>query len=109
MKWTFFPITQFEQLASTWNALSAHAGDLPFLHSRFILPLCDAFGDGNLKIALCENTQGPIAISVLSRRGPAHWESFQPSQSHLCALAMLQAHDYESLQTDFTQMLPGTS
>ena len=109
MKWTFFPITQFEQLASTWNALSAHAGDLPFLHSRFILPLCDAFGDGNLKIALCENTQGPIAISVLSRRGPAHWESFQASQSPLGAWVMRPDQDFERLLSTLAKSLPGVA
>ncbi len=107
MKWTFFPITQLGQLAPTWNGLSAQGGDLPFLHSRFMLPLCDAFGDGNLKIALCENTQGPIAMGVLSRRGLAQWESFQPSQSPLGAWVMRPDQDFERLLSTLAKSLPG--
>jgi GNAT acetyltransferase-like protein len=107
MKWTFFPTTQFEQLASTWNALNDEAGELPFLHSRFILPLCDAFGDGNLKIALCEDSQGPLAIGVLSRRSLAHWESFQPSQLPLGAWVMRPDQDFERLLSGLAKSLPG--
>lgn len=107
MKWTFFPIAQFAQLASTWNALNAGAGDLPFLHSRFILPLCDMYGDEGLKIALCEAPQGPIAMGVLSRRGFAYWESFQPSQLPLGAWVMRPDQDLEPLLSTLAKSLPG--
>ena len=109
MKWTFFPIAQFERLAPTWNALNAGAGDLPFLHSRFILPLCDAFGDGNLKIALCEDTPGPLAMGVLSRRGLAYWESFQPSQLPVGAWVMRPDQDFERLLSSLAKNLPGVA
>ena len=109
MKWTFFPITQFERLAATWNALNNEAGDLPFLHSRFILPLCDTFGDGNLKIALCKNTQGPLAMGVLSRKGLAQWESFQPSQLPVGAWVMRPDQDFERLLSELAKSLPGVA
>ena len=107
MKWTFFPITQFERFASTWNALSADVGDLPFLHSRFILPLCDTFGDGKLKIALCENAQGPLAMGVLSRRGLVRWQSFQPSQLPIGAWVMRPDQNFECLLSTLAKSLPG--
>ena len=109
MKWTLFPITQFEQLASTWNALNEDAGGLPFLHSRFILPLCDALGDGNLKIALCESTQGPLAMGVLSRRGLVNWETFQPSQLPVGAWVMRSEQDFERLLSTLAKSLPGVA
>ena len=95
MKWTFFPIKQLAALAPTWDALNGATGELPFLHSRFMLPLCEAFGDASLKIALCENAQGPVAMGVLARRGLASWESFQPSQSPLGAWVMRPDQDFE--------------
>ena len=107
MKWTLFSIADFDRLASTWNALSAEAGDLPFLHSRFMLPLCEAFDDGSLKIALCENAQGPVAIGVLSRRGLARWESFQPSQAPVGAWLMRPGHNPENLLSGLMRTLPG--
>ena len=109
MKWTFLPITQLERLAPTWNALNASAGDLPFLHSRFILPLCHAFGDGSLKIALCENSQGAVAAGVLSRRGLVHWESFQPSQAPVGAWVMRPDQDFEPLLFTLAKSLPGVA
>lgn len=109
MKWTFLPVTQLERLAPTWNALNASAGDLPFLHSRFILPLCHAFGDPSLKIALCENSHGAVAAGVLSRRGLVHWESFQPSQSPLGAWVMRPDQDFEPLLSTLAKSLPGVA
>ena len=69
MNWNLHPIEQFEQLAPAWNALNVALGSPPFLHSRFILPLCRTFGDPELKIAVCENVQGPLAIGILARQG----------------------------------------
>jgi CelD/BcsL family acetyltransferase involved in cellulose biosynthesis len=109
MKWTFFPISRLEELASTWNALNASAGDLPFLHSRFILPLCNAFGAAGLTVALCEGPQGPLAMGVLSRRGWASWESFQPSQAPLGAWVMRPDQDFERLLSTLARSLPGAA
>ena len=106
MKWTFFPIAKFEQLASTWNELNAIAGDLPFLHSRFILPLCDVFGDAKLKIALCEDDSGPVAMGILSRRGLVYWESFQPSQLPVGAWVMRPDQDFQRLLSSLGKSLP---
>jgi CelD/BcsL family acetyltransferase involved in cellulose biosynthesis len=109
MKWTFFPIKQLAPLAPTWDALNGATGELPFLHSRFMLPLCEAFGDASLKIALCENAQGPVAMGVLARRGLASWESFQPSQSPLGAWVMRPDQDFETLLATLASRLPGAA
>jgi CelD/BcsL family acetyltransferase involved in cellulose biosynthesis len=109
MKWTFSPIAQLDRFASTWNALNDEAGGLPFLHSRFILPLCDAFGDGNLRIALCEDARGPLAMGLLSRRSLVHWESFQPSQLPVGAWVMRPDQDFEPLLSGLAKSLPGAA
>ena len=107
MKWTFFPVAQFEQLAPTWNALNEGAGSLPFLHSRFLLPLCEVFGDRNLKLALCESAQGPLAMGIITRKGLAQWETFQPSQLPLGAWVMRPDQDFERLLSGLAKRLPG--
>jgi hypothetical protein len=107
MKWTFFPVAQFGQLAPTWNALNDGAGSLPFLHSRFILPLCEVFGDRNLKLALCESAQGPLAMGIVTRKGFAQWETFQPSQLPLGAWVMRPDQDFEHLLPALVKSLPG--
>lgn len=108
MKWAVLPIAQFEQIASTWDALNEAAGELPFLHSRFMLPLCEAFGDGNLKIALCDDARGPLAMGVLWRNGLG-WESFQPSQAPLGAWVMRPDEDFERLLSGLAKRLPGAT
>src|SRR5262252_1703907 len=107
MKWTFFPITQLERLASTWDAINRQAGELPFLDSRFMLPLCESFGDASLRLALCEDPNGPLAMGVLSRKGAARWESFQPSQAPLGAWVMRSDQAFEPLLSTLTRNLPG--
>ena len=107
MKWTFFPVAQFEQLAPTWNALNDGAGSLPFLHSRFLLPLCEVFGDRNLKLALCESAQGPLAMGILTKKSVAQWETFQPSQLPLGAWVMRPDQDFERLLSGLAKRLPG--
>jgi len=107
MKWTFFPISQFERLSSTWDALNEGAGNLPFLHSRFVQPACAHFGDASLKVAVCESTQGPLAMGVLARGGPGRWESFQPSQLPVGAWVMRADLDMEPLLASLARLLPG--
>ncbi len=107
MKWTFFPVAQFGQLGPTWNALNDGAGSLPFLHSRFIAPLCDAFGDRNLKLALCESAQRLLAMGIVTRKGLAQWQTFQPSQLPLGAWVMRPDQDFEPLLSELVKSLPG--
>jgi hypothetical protein len=107
MNWNIHPIAQFERLAPTWNALNDSAGALPFLHSRFILPLCEVFGDRDLKLALCESAHGPLAMGILTRKGPSQWETFQPSQLPLGAWVMRPDQDLEHLLSGLVKRLPG--
>jgi CelD/BcsL family acetyltransferase involved in cellulose biosynthesis len=109
MKWTFFPVAQFEQLASIWNALNDSAGSLPFLHSRFIAPLCQTFGDRNLTLALCGSAHEPLAMGILTRKAPAQWETFQPSQLPLGAWVMRPDQDFEHLLSGLSKNLPGVA
>jgi hypothetical protein len=80
---------------------------LPFLHSRVILPLCEVFGDRNLKLALCERARVPLAMGILTRKGLAQWETFQPSQLPLGPWVMRPDEDLERLLSELAKSLPG--
>ena len=107
MNWTLHPIAQLEQLAPTWDALNNAIGGLPFLQSRFVVPLCQVFGDPALRIALCEDAQGPVAMAIMRQRGTAQWETFQPSQLPLGAWVMRPGQDLEPLLPGLAAKLPG--
>lgn len=107
MNWNLHPIERFEQLTSAWNALNVALGSPPFLDSRFILPLCRIFGGPELKIAVCEDMQGPLAIGILASKGLGQWETFQPSQLPLGAWVMRPDQDFEVLLSTLARKLPG--
>jgi hypothetical protein len=107
MTWKLFPVAEFERLAPIWDAINAAASNLPFLQSRFIVPLCQTFGDRSLKIALFESAQGPLAMGILTRKSMAQWETFQPSQLPLGAWVMRPDQDFENLLSGLARKLPG--
>jgi CelD/BcsL family acetyltransferase involved in cellulose biosynthesis len=107
MNWTLHPIDQLEQLAPAWNALNDAAGGLPFLHTRFVGPLCEVFGEPGLLIALCEDGRGPLAMGIFERAGFGQWETFQPSQLPLGAWVMRPEQDFEGVLSELAGRLPG--
>ena len=107
MNWTLHPIAQLEEFAPAWNALNEAAGGLPFLHTRFMLPLCEIFGDASLRIARCEGPEGPLAMGIFTRSGPLQWDTFQPSQIPLGAWVMRPDQDFERLLSALAPTLPG--
>lgn len=109
MKWSFYLVEQFEQLAPTWNGLNSQAGGLPFLDTRFVIPLCRIFGDASLKVGLCENSNQPLAMGIFAKRGPMQWETFQPSQSPLGAWVMQPGAELEAILCALLKALPGST
>jgi hypothetical protein len=107
VNWTIHPVSQLARLAPAWDALNEAGGRLPFLQSRFILPLCEVFGDSGLKIALCEDSQQPIAMGIFTRKGAVQWDTFQPSQLPLGAWVMRRDTHVETLLPGVVPALPG--
>lgn len=107
MKWTLHPLEQLDALAGTWDTLNCAAGALPFLDSRFMIPLCREFGEPGLRIAVCESAEGPLAMGIFGRRGAVQWDSFQPSQLPLGAWVMRPGLDLEVLLASLAAKLPG--
>jgi CelD/BcsL family acetyltransferase involved in cellulose biosynthesis len=102
MSWAIHPVSRFGELAPVWNALNDAAGRLPFLNSRFLEPLCEAFGDPELKIAVCEDAAG-----LFARRGALQWQTFQPSQLPLGAWVARPGANVPQLLSGLVRALPG--
>lgn len=107
MNWNFYPIEQLERLAPSWDAINDAAAGLPFLQSHFLLPLCATFGNRELKIALCENTDGPLAMAILRLRAPHQWQTFQPSQWPVGAWIQRPDVQIQPLLASLLKALPG--
>jgi CelD/BcsL family acetyltransferase involved in cellulose biosynthesis len=107
INWTLHPIGELVRLEDDWNRLSDAAGALPFMQTRFITPLCEVFGDAELRVARCEDSSGVAAMGILSRRGVGMWETFQPSQLPLGAWLVRPDQRHDTLLPALGRALPG--
>ena len=107
MRCRVFPIREFDRMASEWNALSATAGDLPFLRSEFLSPALREFGTGSEVVVTCGNGAGPAAMGILRRRRPGMWETFQPSQLPLGAFLLRNGTPVDGVIEAVLRALPG--
>jgi CelD/BcsL family acetyltransferase involved in cellulose biosynthesis len=107
MNWTIHSASRLGELTPAWNRLNDVAGGLPFLHSRFIEPLCEVFGGPELRIAACEDAAGQVALGIFGRRGTFQWQTFQPSQLPLGAWVMRPGANQGELLSGLVRALPG--
>lgn len=109
MRWRVLPIREFDRLASEWNALSAQAGDLPFLRAEFLSPALREFGNGSELFVTCVAGDDHCAMGVLKRRRPGMWETFQPSQLPLGAFLLRNGSAVDAVLDGLLRALPGMS
>lgn len=107
MHWSLDPITDLPSLAESWDSLNSSCGGLPFLESRFLLPLCRFFGHPDLKVATCRAESTPVAMAILRKVGWGKWETFQPSQLPLGAWVARAEIDWSATLTSLVRDLPG--
>ncbi len=105
--WTLHPAAEFERLASKWDALNAEAGKLPFLDSKFLLPLFACFGCGRERIAFAMRGGNCVAATIVEPIAHGRWQSFQPSQLPLGAWISRRNEDISQLSAALIRMLPG--
>lgn len=106
MKWTITPAASFAQHAPQWRALNAATMGSPLLAPEFVTPLLDHFGKDDV-LARCEQGGQTVAMALLSRRGAATWETFQPSQAPVGMWLQQPAFDTGALMAALMRALPG--
>jgi hypothetical protein len=80
MPWQFHPITTFAQHSRDWDRLAEATGGVPFLTSRFLGPALTHLATGSERLALCVEAGEAKAMTIVVRRAPGVWQTFQPSQ-----------------------------
>ena len=108
VKWTILPFASLPGgHAAVWNSLNAKSGNLPFLETRFLLPLVHEIAEQAPRLALChDGRDGLLAAALLQQAGFGQWETFQPSQLPLGAWLVAPGEDGVRLARALLQSLP---
>jgi hypothetical protein len=92
-----------------WDAVNRQAGALPFLESRFLLPLLDCFGSAGVRSAIAWRGQQPVAAALLRSEGLGRVSTWQPSQLPLGPWLVATGEDPLPLAVSLlADALPGT-
>jgi hypothetical protein len=67
LHWQNLPASALNgDLAATWDALNADRGDLPFLSAYVMTAALKAFGNGQERLLVGSDAQGPAAMQQFS-------------------------------------------
>lgn len=108
VKWSVLPSGSYETCAKTWDALNVQAGALPFLDSKFLVPLMRHTPLQGGLLALGETGGVAIAAALLEPAGFGRMTTYQPSQLPLGAWMVAQGQDATALAESLMRALPAT-
>ncbi len=107
LKWTFHAFAALPSHAMAWDSINAQSGNLPFLETRFLLPLVHELAEQAPRLALCHDSSGVLlAATLLQQAGFGRWETFQPSQLPLGAWLVATGQDGLQLARALLHSLP---
>lgn len=106
-KWTFYPVSAFEQHVISWDALNASGCNSPLLSSRFLIASLQAFKSGREKLAILGNPDQPDAMCILVKHSHLTWDTFQPTQAPIGFWLMRPGISLEVALTGLLHALPG--
>jgi CelD/BcsL family acetyltransferase involved in cellulose biosynthesis len=107
MKWTFFPVAEFDRWAPAWDCLSNQAGGSVLQSADFVRPLLACFSSGDELLAVGSDASGVHAMVLVQRNSGAVWSSFQPSQAPLGLWVQDRTATLEAMAISLMQSLPG--
>jgi hypothetical protein len=107
MKWKLVRArTAFEAHRALWDDLNRRTSDTVLLDSRFVAPLLQYFGSGDIYLAVHEDPSQP-ALALVERTRVGAWHTFQPSQSPLGLILMAEPRNAAALMGSLVRSLPG--
>jgi len=108
MKWRLYGIGALKDFERDWDAINAEGGNLPIQDALFFSLLLDEFGNGQVKLAVCENGSRPIAATLIRRMRIGAWQTIQPSQAPLGPWVQNASAPTEELLESLARSLPGS-
>ena len=105
--WTFSDAKRLSDFADDWDRLNRDGQNLPFLETKFLLPLLQEFSSSVELLAVARADAAPVAALLLRRVGLGRWESSQPSQLPLGPVLAQAGIKLAELSDSLLQALPG--
>ena len=68
-KWTVHGLAAWHDHAAAWRDLNKAMADTPLLDPEFIEPFFSELVDGSTRLAVCNGTDGPLAMTLLQADG----------------------------------------
>lgn len=107
MKWTIYPIGEYEGHKQEWDKLNSRNGNTPLLDSRFVSPLLHNFGTNREKLAICKVNGTACCMAIVVRTRLGVWQTFQPSQAPIGCWVQAGDTPIELLANTLRKALPG--
>lgn len=108
LHWQNLPAAALDgDLAISWDALNADRGDLPFLAAYVLTEALKAFGNGQERLLVGSDAQGPVAMLILWQKRFFEWQTFQPSQIPLGAWVARKELPLLDVARSVQRSLPG--
>jgi CelD/BcsL family acetyltransferase involved in cellulose biosynthesis len=107
MTWTLLPATEFATYADHWAQFNAETCATPLLEPEFVQPLLTELGSGKELLVLHQQDGRPCAMAIIAPRGPASWQTFQPSQAPIGMWMHRPGADLATLLAELIRALPG--
>ena len=105
-RWHFCPAHDFASISDRWQKLCDASVKSPLLSSEFIAGCLQHFAKGEELVCIGEGTDGPIAATILQRRGRFLWETFQPSQMPIGPWMQAAGLNFDQVQASLLRALP---
>lgn len=107
LRWTLRPLASLSENAAAWDEINSRAGGLPFLESRFLLPLLRHGDLQNGWLGLAHDGAEPVAAALLQRAGAGRLCTVQPSQLPLGAWLVPNGANAGSIARSLMAYVPG--
>ena len=105
--WEIHPGSALDAEAQEWDALCTDINAMPFLETRFLLPLLQHFGKGKELLCFGRENGVLLAAALLAPTAWGRWETFQPSQLPLGPWIQHPDANLDALLSGLINRLPG--
>ncbi len=107
LKWNIVSASDFTNIAPAWDNVNAASEDLPILAASAIGCALAHFGEGGEAVCMASDGGEPVFGTILRKRNPLIWDSFQPSQLPLGPTVAVPRLDLRETTNSLAHALPG--
>ncbi len=106
-RWTLFPAKDFPRFAGDWRSLNDRSTNSPTLDPAYVGPLIEIMGSGRELLAVCRDSSGVQAMTILVHGKMGSWYSFQAAGCPFGAWVKNPALPLDRALRSLLRALPG--